>query len=120
MEPLQDFGRKNEATASVPDVPQATDRDAASGHASTLTPSLPELPEPSGLDIGAILGSELSDLDDEKMQRRASNVLKLAQENDQLQAELRAMSERIEAAEARLTQEMGLGRNNSNNTNNKS
>jgi outer membrane murein-binding lipoprotein Lpp len=54
---------------------------------------------------------------DEKMQKRASNVLRLAQENDKLQAELREMSERIQAAEARLTQEKGLDRNNNSNNN---
>ena len=33
------------------------------------------------------------------MQKRASNVLKLAEENEKLKAELRAMTERLEAAE---------------------
>lgn len=35
------------------------------------------------------------------MQKRASNVLKLTQENEKLQAELRAMTARLEAAERR-------------------
>lgn len=33
------------------------------------------------------------------VQKRASNVLKLTQENEKLQAELRAMTERLAAAE---------------------
>ena len=33
------------------------------------------------------------------LQKRASNVLKLTQENEKLQAELRAMTARLEAAE---------------------
>ena len=37
----------------------------------------------------------------DKVQKRASNVLKLAQENEKLKEELRAMNERIEAAERR-------------------
>lgn len=47
--------------------------------------------------------SEPQSRDDEpeiqKVQKRASNVLKLTQENEKLQAELRAMTERLEAAE---------------------
>ena len=35
----------------------------------------------------------------DKVQKRASNVLKLAQENAKLQEELRAMNARLEAAE---------------------
>lgn len=34
-----------------------------------------------------------------KVQKRASNVLKLSQENDALKEQLRAMTERLEAAE---------------------
>ncbi len=37
----------------------------------------------------------------EKVQKRASNVLKLSMENEKLKAELRAMNERLEAAERR-------------------
>lgn len=36
-----------------------------------------------------------------RVQKRQSNVLKLAQENEKLNAELAAMSERLRAAEAR-------------------
>ena len=34
-----------------------------------------------------------------KVQKRASNVLKLSQENESLKEQLRAMTERLEAAE---------------------
>lgn len=37
----------------------------------------------------------------ERVQKRASNVLKLTQEHEKLKEELRAMSERLEAAERR-------------------
>ncbi|KAJ3486608.1 hypothetical protein NLI96_g4136 [Meripilus lineatus] len=37
--------------------------------------------------------------EEQKVQKRASNVLKLSQENEKLQEELRAMTERLEAAE---------------------
>jgi outer membrane murein-binding lipoprotein Lpp len=35
----------------------------------------------------------------DKVQKRASNVLKLSQEHEKLKEELRAMTERLEAAE---------------------
>lgn len=35
------------------------------------------------------------------MQKRASNVMKLTQEHEKLKAELKAMSDRLEAAEKR-------------------
>lgn len=37
----------------------------------------------------------------EKVQKRASNVMKLTQEHEKLKAELKAMSDRLEAAEKR-------------------
>ena len=50
--------------------------------------------------------SEPNPIDDhyrkrEQVEKRQSNVLKLAQENEKLNAELAAMSERLRAAEAR-------------------
>ncbi|KAI0046692.1 hypothetical protein FA95DRAFT_1606667 [Auriscalpium vulgare] len=67
-------------------------------------PPLPPLPAPEvdaslDLDLDSILGP--SNASFEKVQKRASNVLKLSEENDKLKAELRAMTERIEAAERR-------------------
>lgn len=38
---------------------------------------------------------------DSKVQKRASNVMRLSQENENLKAELKAMSDRLEAAERR-------------------
>lgn len=35
----------------------------------------------------------------DKVQKRASNIMKLAEENEKLNAQLRAMTERLEAAE---------------------
>lgn len=40
----------------------------------------------------------------EKVTKRASNVLKLTKENEKLQAELNAMAERLEAVERRRAQ----------------
>lgn len=37
----------------------------------------------------------------EKVQKRQSNVLKLVEENEKLKAELKAMTDRLEAAERR-------------------
>jgi len=41
---------------------------------------------------------------EEKVQKRASNVLKLTEKNEKLKAELKAMTDRIEAAERRKIQ----------------
>ena len=49
------------------------------------------------------------------MQKRASNVVKLAQENEKLKAELRAMTERLEAAE-RKRAKLELAKNDGENT----
>ncbi|KAL6300551.1 hypothetical protein BKA93DRAFT_828998 [Sparassis latifolia] len=54
--------------------------------------------------------SRASNPEVEIVQKRASNVLKLTQENEKLKAELRAMTERLEAAERRqreLRQKVG-------------
>ena len=57
--------------------------------------------DPYALSLSLSLHSPLTPLSGatETVHKRASNVLKLAQENEKLKAELRAMSERIEAAE---------------------
>jgi len=73
-----------------------------------LSPSLPEIPAPDldlslDFDLDSIIGSADKTANPEvaKVQKRASNVLKLAQENEKLKAELKAMSDRLEAAERR-------------------
>jgi len=43
----------------------------------------------------------------EKVQKRASNVLKLSEENEKLKAELKAMSDRLAAAERRREELLG-------------
>ncbi|KAL0946959.1 hypothetical protein HGRIS_013115 [Hohenbuehelia grisea] len=57
------------------------------------------------LDLDQLLDDEPTKVDGhfrvEKFKKRASNVMKLTQENEKLQAELKAMSERLEAAERR-------------------
>ncbi|KAI6028630.1 hypothetical protein F5J12DRAFT_806567 [Pisolithus orientalis] len=67
------------------------------------SPSLPEIPT-SNLDLTfsfeSILGhSKGPDSRVENVHKRASNVLKLTQENEKLKEELRAMTARLEAAE---------------------
>lgn len=89
---------------SRPSVGESADKlylSAEQDHRST-SPVLPplEMPVPNldlDLDLTTILGSETV----EKVQKRASNVLKLSQENEKLKAELRAMTDRLEAAERR-------------------
>ncbi|KAF9457174.1 hypothetical protein BDZ94DRAFT_261882 [Collybia nuda] len=62
---------------------------------------LPEIPAPDlDLDLSSIIGSSNADVNS-KVQKRASNVMKLSQENEKLKAELKAMSDRLEAAERR-------------------
>ncbi|EGO20889.1 hypothetical protein SERLADRAFT_417366 [Serpula lacrymans var. lacrymans S7.9] len=85
---------------------------------SSSSPSLPEIPPPE-LDLTFSLDSILNSSDKskpnpecsgtvnhgisfcrvEKVQKRASNVFKLTQENEKLKEELRAMTARLEAAE---------------------
>ncbi|KAG1827101.1 uncharacterized protein BJ212DRAFT_1474285 [Suillus subaureus] len=66
-------------------------------------PALPEIPA-AELDLtfsfDTIMGfSKFSEPQVEKVQKRASNVMKLTQENEKLKEELRAMTARLEAAE---------------------
>ncbi|KAG6878739.1 hypothetical protein C0993_011554 [Termitomyces sp. T159_Od127] len=65
--------------------------------------SLPEIPGANldlELDMTTILGTS-SNADAEKVQKRVSNVMKLSQENEKLQAELKAMTDRLERVERR-------------------
>ncbi|KAI0341580.1 hypothetical protein BDW22DRAFT_1358401 [Trametopsis cervina] len=67
-------------------------------------PKLPDLDLPqSEFDFESILSSVIAspEPETEKVNKRASNVLKLAQENAKLQEELKAMNARLEAAERR-------------------
>ncbi|KAE9406351.1 hypothetical protein BT96DRAFT_915338, partial [Gymnopus androsaceus JB14] len=61
------------------------------------TPSLPQISNDFGLDLDSIISAGDPELT--KLNKRASNVQKLAQENEKLKAELKAMSDRLEAAE---------------------
>lgn len=90
-------------------------KDAASIHlgtdaeteALTVSPLLPEIPTSSDLDFdlsSIISGSSDPDVDQEKVKKRASNVQKLAEENEKLKAELKAMTDRLEAAERKRAQ----------------
>ncbi|KAF8797967.1 hypothetical protein BYT27DRAFT_7265104 [Phlegmacium glaucopus] len=61
---------------------------------------LPEIPtDDLSFDLSSVIGSPSPE--QEKIQKRASNVMKLAQENEKLKAELKAMTDRLEAAERR-------------------
>jgi len=70
-------------------------------HRSASPPlSLPEIPNAEfslEIDLPGVLGLPTPAY--EKMQKRASNVLKLTEENEKLKAELKAMTDRLEAAE---------------------
>ncbi|KAL1673358.1 hypothetical protein EV122DRAFT_270622 [Schizophyllum commune] len=65
-------------------------------------PLLPEISSSSdfGVDLASIIGTPPSEETD-RVSKRASNVLKLAEENDKLNEQLKAMTERLEAAERR-------------------
>ncbi|KAG1756576.1 uncharacterized protein EDB91DRAFT_1041078, partial [Suillus paluster] len=69
----------------------------------TPSPTLPEIPAAEldlTLSFDTILGfSKFSEPHAEKVQKRASNVMKLTQENEKLKEELKAMTARLEAAE---------------------
>ncbi|KAJ7905436.1 hypothetical protein B0H14DRAFT_2660267 [Mycena olivaceomarginata] len=87
---------------SLLDPPQEAGSDVRS-----ISPVL-DLPEiPGGdleLDLDSILNASKPDPESERVKKRASNVLKLSQENEKLKAELKAMQERLEKAEARREQ----------------
>jgi len=93
-----------------------TQRDGEPAGASTTeltksktSPHLPDLDLPqSDFDLTTTFEAILSEpqsrdepAEMQIVQKRASNVLKLTQENEKLQAELRAMTARLEAAERR-------------------
>ncbi|KAH7924594.1 hypothetical protein BV22DRAFT_1195843 [Leucogyrophana mollusca] len=83
------------------------DNAAPSDRQSSSSPALPEIP-PAELDLtfslDSIIGAQgalgnNADPHAEKVMKRASNVMKLTQENEKLKEELRAMTARLEAAE---------------------
>ncbi|KAJ7219220.1 hypothetical protein GGX14DRAFT_435135 [Mycena pura] len=73
-----------------------------------FTPVLPEIPRGADLEqsLSSILlpSNQNQDPGTDKVRKRASNVLKLSEENEKLKAELKAMSDRLEAAERRREQ----------------
>ncbi|KAJ7685132.1 hypothetical protein DFH06DRAFT_1157550 [Mycena polygramma] len=87
---------------SFPDAPQ---EPAGRSEARSISPVLPEIPGGDlALDLDSILNASNPDPESEKVKKRASNVLKLSQENEKLKAELKAMTDRLEAAEKRREQ----------------
>ncbi|KAL1743934.1 hypothetical protein HDZ31DRAFT_83043 [Schizophyllum fasciatum] len=75
---------------------------AADPQDALAKPLLPEISSSSdfGMDLSSIIGTPPSEETD-RVSKRASNVLKLAEENDKLNEQLKAMTERLEAAERR-------------------
>jgi len=68
---------------------------------------LADLPEIPTVDLSFEFSSFIdpaSAAEAAKVQKRASNVMKLAQENEKLKAELKAMTDRLEDAERRREQ----------------
>ncbi|KAJ7470709.1 hypothetical protein FB451DRAFT_1254590 [Mycena latifolia] len=87
---------------SLLDAPQ---EPAGGSAARSISPVLPEIPGADlDLDFTAILNPAAPDPESEKVKKRASNVMKLSQENEKLKAELKAMTDRLEAAERRREQ----------------
>ncbi|KAH9856925.1 hypothetical protein C2E23DRAFT_881424 [Lenzites betulinus] len=68
-----------------------------------LDVELPEADLDLTIDFNSILAEAAPEAGPEldKVQKRASNVMKLTEQNEKLKAELRAMTERLEAAERR-------------------
>ncbi|KAF8741011.1 hypothetical protein AX14_006214 [Amanita brunnescens Koide BX004] len=64
---------------------------------SSDTVTLPEIPKANFDEFSSMFGSTVED----RVKKRASNILKLTEENQKLAAELKAISDRLEAAERR-------------------
>ncbi|KZT26253.1 hypothetical protein NEOLEDRAFT_1063236 [Neolentinus lepideus HHB14362 ss-1] len=85
------------------------------------SPNLPELPKHElEFSFDSLLNNNSGDFvsgpEVERVQKRASNVLKLAQENEKLNAELKAMTERLEAAERKRKELEQRAKKSSGNT----
>ncbi|KAF8654122.1 hypothetical protein AX16_003654 [Volvariella volvacea WC 439] len=64
--------------------------------------ALPAIPSGLDLDLSSIFAPSTEESERvEKVKKRASNVLKLSEENEKLKAELKALKDRLEAAERR-------------------
>ncbi|KAF4614735.1 hypothetical protein D9613_003003 [Agrocybe pediades] len=99
-DPPTDEARSNEQTGHDSTTTVTTNQD-------TITPAIADLPEIPTTDLSLEFSSFIdpaSVAEVEKVQKRASNVMKLAQENEKLKAELKAMTDRLEAAERRREQ----------------
>ncbi|THH33858.1 hypothetical protein EUX98_g278 [Antrodiella citrinella] len=96
-------GEQYARTGSATRLDGLEEDDAASIAAVLPEPKLPDLD--LELDLTLTFDSIFADMaktasePEHKVQKRASNVLKLSQENDALKEQLRAMTERLEAAE---------------------
>ncbi|TRM59344.1 hypothetical protein BD626DRAFT_508048 [Schizophyllum amplum] len=75
-------------------------RDESPAPEPVAQPILPEVAPSDFGDLFSIIGTPPSE-ETAKVSKRASNVLKLAEENDKLNEQLKAMTERLEAAERR-------------------
>ncbi|KAJ7156028.1 hypothetical protein C8R43DRAFT_998918 [Mycena crocata] len=102
--------RADDEQTPAQEIPPASHLDAAQEPAGrseprSISPVLPEIPGADlDLDLNSILSAANPDPESDKVKKRASNVLKLSQENEKLKAELKAMSDRLEAAERRREQ----------------
>ncbi|TFK42643.1 hypothetical protein BDQ12DRAFT_676551 [Crucibulum laeve] len=78
--------------------------DAQDAVAEPPKPLLPEIPAGElNVDfLSSIIGP--TSAEEEKLKKRASSVLKLAEENEKLKEELKAMTDRLEAAERKRQQ----------------
>ncbi|KAF9005591.1 hypothetical protein BDQ17DRAFT_358037 [Cyathus striatus] len=88
--------------------PQRPSKDAGSQPQTSngLSETLPEIPR-SDLSVDFLDFSSPSSpksVEEERIQKRASSVLKLSEENERLKAELKKMTDRLEAAERRRQQ----------------
>ncbi|KAM6500578.1 hypothetical protein JOM56_003592 [Amanita muscaria] len=77
------------------DLKEIARQDGATDQASVALPDIPSFT--LGFDPSQIIGDSAQD----RVKKRASNILKLTEENEKLKADLKAVTERLEAAERR-------------------
>ncbi|EAU88595.1 hypothetical protein CC1G_04301 [Coprinopsis cinerea okayama7 len=105
IHPGRDDGHRDqvdEQDRSVTDSTESCEQPQAAAAPKTLLPDIPsgEL----SFDLGFATPEQTETTEFQKLQKRASNVMKLSEENDKLKEELKAMTERLEAAERRKTE----------------
>ncbi|XP_006458180.1 hypothetical protein AGABI2DRAFT_190536 [Agaricus bisporus var. bisporus H97] len=106
---------QNAGAVSQKDTPTIRQEEEQQNASPILSSTIPS--SDLSVDFSTIMSSMGSNSADEKIEKRRSNILKLKEENDKLQLELKAMSDRLKAAEekrARLQAQKEEGNEDSN------